>query len=104
MSQTEAAQTEATQAPKAAPEPEPAPAPVVSEAAREVGAPGAVTDEVEQIAEALHVHAPESRDELPIPDFDNISIGSLRARLRPLTSSSWSPCASGSRHTPTDST
>jgi hypothetical protein len=54
-------------------------------AAKEVGAPGAVTEEVEQIAEKLHVEAPETRDELPIPDFDNISLGSLRARLRSLS-------------------
>ena len=54
-------------------------------AAREVGAPGAVTDEVEQLVEELHVEAPSSRDELPIADFDNISIGSLRARLRSLS-------------------
>jgi len=70
--------------PKPASAPEPAPKPV-SEAAREVGAPGAVTEEVDQIAQQLHVDEPQSRDELPIPDFDNISIGSLRARLRPLS-------------------
>jgi hypothetical protein len=84
--------------PKAKPAPKPAPKPAtatqpkaaapkapISEAAREVGAPGAVTEEVEQITEQLHVEAPQSRDELPIPDFDNISIGSLRARLKPLS-------------------
>jgi len=65
--------------------PKPVQPPIDLEAAREVGAPGAVTDEVEQIAETLHVEAPESRDDLPIPDFDNISIGSLRARLRSLS-------------------
>jgi len=31
------------------------------------------------------VDAPETRGELPIPDFDNISLGSLRARLKPLS-------------------
>jgi len=67
---------------KAAPAKPPAAA---TAAAREVGAPGAAAPKVEQIAEQLHVQAPEHRDELPIPDFDNISIGSLRARLRPLT-------------------
>jgi len=83
---------DAKPAPKPAPKPtsatkpqRPAPKPVITEAAREVGAPGAVTEEVEQITEQLHVEAPESRDELPIPDFDNISIGSLRARLKPLS-------------------
>jgi hypothetical protein len=53
-------------------------------AAKEVGAPGVNTQAVEQITDALHVAAPASRDELPIPDFDNISLGSLRARLRSL--------------------
>src|SRR3954453_1296545 len=68
--------------PKAATKPAPRPD---NRAAREVGAPGAVTEQVEKIADKLDVEAPETRDELPIPDFDNISIGSLRARLRPLT-------------------
>src|SRR3954470_1987347 len=67
--------------PKAATKPAPRPD---NRAAREVGAPGAVTEQVEKIADKLDVEAPETRDELPIPDFDNISIGSLRARLRPL--------------------
>src|SRR3954453_23654693 len=73
-----AAETAAKTAPKPAPKPD-------NRAAREVGAPGAVTEQVEKIAEKLDVEAPETRDELPIPAFDNISIGSLRARLRPLT-------------------
>src|SRR3954453_19423959 len=62
---------------KAAPKPD-------NRAARELGAPGAVTEQVEKIADKLDVETPETRDELPIPEFDNISIGSLRARLRPL--------------------
>jgi hypothetical protein len=78
---------------KATPEPAPAPAPsrpaqppaAQTEAARDVGAPGAATEEVEKITEQLHLEAPQSRDELPIPDFDNISLGSLRARLRSLS-------------------
>jgi hypothetical protein len=69
----------------AKPAPQPKPEPVITEAAREVGAPGAVTQEVEELTEQLHVQAPESRDELPIPDFDNISLGSLRARIRKLS-------------------
>jgi len=73
-------------APKPAPAPKAAAAPRPDNpAARQVGAPGAVTDQVEQIADSLDVEAPQSRDELPIPDFDNISIGSLRARLRSLS-------------------
>jgi hypothetical protein len=48
----------------------------------------AVTPEVEQIVEKvvdqLEIDEPETRDELPIPDFDNITLGSLRARLRNL--------------------
>lgn len=73
----------AAQTPK--PAPAPAPPAAETEAARSVGAPGAVAHEVEEIAEKLHVDTPHSRDELPIPDFDNISIGSLRARLRALS-------------------
>jgi len=65
--------------------PKPVQPPIDLAAAREVGAPGAVADEVEQIAETLHVEAPDRRDDLPIPDFDNISIGALRARLRSLS-------------------
>src|SRR3954447_18103095 len=72
-----AAKTATKPAPKPAPKPD-------NRAAREVGAPGAVTEQVEKIAGKLDVETPETRDELPIPDFDNISIGSLRARLRPL--------------------
>jgi hypothetical protein len=75
-----------TPAPKPAPKPAPTPPPAAeSEAARSVGAPGAVAHEVEEITDKLDLEAPQSRDELPIPDFDNISIGSLRARLRALS-------------------
>jgi hypothetical protein len=56
-----------------------------SEAAVEAGAPGAVTDQVEQIAEQLDLDEPTDRTELPIPDFDNVSLGSLRGRLRSLS-------------------
>jgi hypothetical protein len=51
----------------------------------EVGAPGAQTDVVERVSADLDVEAPASASDLPIPDFDNVSIGSLRARLRSLT-------------------
>jgi hypothetical protein len=88
--------TQPAAAPKPAPQtaqpaaatrkPTPAPAPKRDDAAaRAVGAPGAVADKVEQITDKLDVDVPDSRDELPIPDFDNISIGSLRARLRTLS-------------------
>jgi hypothetical protein len=79
--QKPAAQKPAAQKPAAPTQPPAA----ETEAARAVGAPGAVTHEVEQITEQLHAQAPQTRDELPIPDFDNISIGSLRARLRALS-------------------
>jgi hypothetical protein len=68
----------------AAPKAEPKQAEVPA-AAREVGAPGAVTDEVEEVAAKLDVEEPESREDLPIPDFDNVSLGSLRGRLRSLS-------------------
>ena len=75
-----------TPIPAAPAKPKPAPAPKPDNpAAREVGAPGAVTEQVEHIADKLDIEAPDNRDELPIPDFDNISIGSLRARLRSLS-------------------
>ena len=61
------------------------PAHEVSEAAREAGAPGAVTDEVEAVTAKLDLDEPESREDLPIPDFDNVSLGSLRGRLRSLS-------------------
>jgi hypothetical protein len=54
-------------------------------AAIEAGAPGAVADKVEQIADKVDVDAPTDRHDLPIPDFDNVSLGSLRARLRSLS-------------------
>ena len=59
--------------------------PEVTETAREMGAPGAVTDEVEAVTAKLDVDEPESREDLPIPDFDNVSLGSLRGRLRSLS-------------------
>jgi hypothetical protein len=55
------------------------------QAAVEAGAPGVATEQVEQLTEQLSVREPQSRDELPIPDFDNVSLGSLRARLRSLS-------------------
>jgi hypothetical protein len=54
-------------------------------AAVEAGAPGVVTEEVERVTEQLQIEEPRSRDDLPIPDFDNVSLGSLRARLRSLS-------------------
>jgi len=74
-------------APKPAPKPvaEPVRAARAADAAREVGAPGAVAAEVEELVDQLAIPEPASRDDLPIPDFDNISLGSLRARLRNLS-------------------
>ena len=66
-------------------EAEPVRAARANAAAREVGAPGAVAEEVEQLVDQLAIPEPESRAELPIPDFDNITLGSLRARLRNLS-------------------
>jgi hypothetical protein len=54
-------------------------------AAVEVGAPGVVADVVEKVTDQLTIDAPTSVHDLPIPDFDNVSIGSLRARLRSLS-------------------
>lgn len=56
-----------------------------SAAAAEVGAPGAAAPVADKVTEQLKIEEPTSRDELPIPDFDNITLGSLRARLRSLS-------------------
>lgn len=83
----EAAQARADEARRAAVEQVPAAlkksAP--SAAAKQVGAPGAVAEQVDRVQEQLHIETPQSSDALPIPDFDNTSIGSLRARLRALS-------------------
>jgi len=64
---------------------EPVRAARAAQAARDVGAPGAVADEVEHIVDQLEIAEPDTRADLPIPDFDNITLGSLRARLRNLS-------------------
>lgn len=75
--------------PEAAPEPEPAPAPARPEppaAAVEVGAPGVASGTADAVTEQLQrehsVPAEPTAADLPIPDFDNVSVASLRARLR----------------------
>ncbi len=74
---TEPARTEPAQA-------DPVRAARAAATAREVGAPGAVAADVERVVDQLAIPEPETRDDLPIPDFDNITLGSLRARLRNL--------------------
>lgn len=54
-------------------------------AAAEVGAPGVATALVEKVTGQLKIEEPSSSHDLPIADFDNVSIGSLRARLRSLS-------------------
>ena len=54
-------------------------------AAASMGAPGAAAAAVAKVTAQLDVETPASRDDLPIPDFDNITLGSLRARLRSLS-------------------
>jgi hypothetical protein len=77
--------------PAVAPTPTPAPAEVseVSEAAKEVGAPGAATAEADAaVIEAVasdQIPVVPTRDELPIADFDGVSVPSLRSRLRSLS-------------------
>lgn len=56
-----------------------------SEAAREVGAPGAATPIAEQAVKEAGVTEPPARQDLPIADFDNATLASLRARLRSLS-------------------
>ena len=59
--------------------------PAPSAEAVEAGAPGVNADEADRVQEQLHIEEPQSREDLPIPDFDNVSLGSLRARLRSLS-------------------
>jgi hypothetical protein len=65
------------------------PAHEVSAAAKEAGAPGAATaaaDAAVAAVEAAEDLPPEpSRDDLPIPDFDSVTVPSLRSRLRRLS-------------------
>ncbi len=66
------------------PEPEPAPAAV------DAGAPGTATNLVEQVEEQVYGHGVASgadldRDDLPLADFDNLTLGSVRGRLRRLS-------------------
>ena len=48
-------------------------------------APPTASATAEKITQQLDIDPPTSRSDLPIPDFDNVSLGSLRARLRALT-------------------
>lgn len=48
-------------------------------------APPTPAETAEKVAEQLSVEEPHDRSDLPIPDFDNITLGSLRARLRSLS-------------------
>lgn len=56
--------------------------------AADVGAPGVATEAAEHVTKQLQrehsIPAEPARDELPIPDFDNISLASIRARMRRL--------------------
>jgi hypothetical protein len=77
-------------APRAVPDPKPEATPAeIPEAAKAVGAPGAATAEADAaVAEAVqteHIPIVPTRDELPIEDFDSVSVPSLRSRLRTLT-------------------
>jgi hypothetical protein len=75
--------------PKEAPAPRAVPDLKVSEAAKEVGAPGAATAEADAaVVEAVRtegIPVAPTRDDLPITDFDSVSIPSLRSRLRSLS-------------------
>jgi hypothetical protein len=60
-----------------------------SEAAKEVGAPGAAAADadaaVAEVVQTEHIPVAPTRDELPIEDFDSVSVPSLRSRLRSLS-------------------
>jgi hypothetical protein len=65
------------------------PAPDVPEAAKQAGAPGAATAEADAAVAAVEaaedLPSEPTRDELPIADFDGITVPSLRSRLRRLS-------------------
>ena len=71
-----------SEAPKAAPTPQQEPA---TPTRVETAATPDVVDTVEAVA--AEVEAPEvtSHDDLPLPDYDHMTLGSLRGRLRSLT-------------------
>jgi hypothetical protein len=75
--------------PKEQPAPRAVPDLTVSEAAKEVGAPGAATAEADAaVVDAVRtekIPVAPTRDDLPIADFDSVSIPSLRSRLRSLS-------------------
>jgi hypothetical protein len=48
-------------------------------------APVTAADTAEKVTDELDIEAPSKRADLPIPDFDHITLGSLRARLRSLS-------------------
>jgi hypothetical protein len=59
-------------------------------AAADAGAPGTATEIVEQAEEQVHADGVRSgagldHDDLPLPDFDHLTLGSLRGRLRRLS-------------------
>jgi hypothetical protein len=66
-----------------------APAPDVPDAAKEAGAPGAATAEADAAVAAVEaaedLPSEPTRDDLPIADFDGITVPSLRSRLRRLS-------------------
>jgi hypothetical protein len=73
--------TPAEEAPKGEPTPS---APAGSPERHDTAAPPEVVAVVEEVAAATPVETP-SHDELPLPDYDHMTLGSLRGRLRSLT-------------------
>ncbi|MDX6266146.1 MAG: hypothetical protein QOD70_886 [Frankiales bacterium] len=71
----------AEEAPKGEPTPS---APAGSPDRHDTAATPEVVAVVEEVAAALPVETP-SHDELPLPDYDHMTLGSLRGRLRSLT-------------------
>jgi hypothetical protein len=69
------------EAPKAEPTPS---APTGSPERHDTAASAEVVAVVEDVASALGTETP-SHDELPLPDYDHMTLGSLRGRLRSLT-------------------
>lgn len=70
------------EAPKGEPTP---PAPTGSPERVETAATPEVVQTVEAVAEQVAVPEATAADELPLPDYDHMTLGSLRGRLRSLT-------------------
>jgi hypothetical protein len=74
-------ETPEAEQPKGVPTPK---APETENGRPDTAASAAVVEIVEEVAVAVQAEPVTSRDELPLPDYDHMTLGSLRGRLRSL--------------------